>query len=136
MTHSIDARLDRHSSTALGVFRIVVGFLFALHGTAKLFGWPATSSGAAPFGSWPYWWAGVIELVVGVLVLAGLFTRLAAILGAGTMAYAYFTVHQPKGLLPMDNGGEMAALYCFAFLLLAFAGGGAFAAQREHRREQ
>lgn len=133
MTHGIDARLDRYSPAALGIFRIVVGFLFALHGTAKLFGWPATNGGAVPFGTWPYWWAGVIELVVGVLVMLGLFTRPAALLGSGTMAYAYFTAHQSKGLLPIENGGELAALYCFAFLLLAFAGGGAFALQRHHR---
>ena len=119
-----------HAGRVLGVFRIVIGFLFALHGTAKLFGWPATKSGAVPFGSWPYWWAGVIELVVGVLVMVGLVTRAAAFLGSGTMAFAYFTEHQPDGPLPIPNGGELAALYCFALLLLAFAGGGAFALQR------
>ncbi len=51
----VSARLDQHSPTVLGIFRIVIGFLFALHGTAKLFGWPATKSGAVPFGTWPYW---------------------------------------------------------------------------------
>jgi putative oxidoreductase len=127
--HSLDARLDRLSSPVLGIFRIVVGLLFALHGTAKLFGWPATKSGAVPFGTWPYWWAGLIELVVGLLVALGLFTRLAALLGSGTMAYAYFTAHQPDGVLPIQNGGELAVLYCFAFLLIAFAGAGAFAVQ-------
>jgi putative oxidoreductase len=125
---TLNSRLDQHKSTALGIFRIVIGLLWALHGTAKLFGWPATKGGgAAPFGTWPYWWAGVIELVVGVLVALGVFTRIAAIIGAGTMAYAYFTVHQPKGLLPIQNGGEPAVLFCFAFLLIAFAGAGAFA---------
>ena len=99
---TLNARLDQHKSTVLGIFRIVIGFLFALHGTAKLFGWPATKGGGAvPFGTWPYWWAGVIELVVGVLVALGVFTRIAAILGSGTMAYAYFTAHQAKGLLPI-----------------------------------
>ncbi len=124
-------RLDRHSPTAVGVFRIVIGFLFALHGTAKLFGWPATKSGAVPFGTWPYWWAGLIELVVGILVMIGLFTRIAAFFGSGTMAFAYFTEHQPQGLLPIQNGGELATLYCFAFLLLVFTGGGALALRRE-----
>jgi|694.fasta_scaffold07579_16 putative oxidoreductase len=125
---TLNARLDQHKSTVLGIFRIVIGFLFALHGTAKLFGWPATKGGGAvPFGTWPYWWAGVIELVVGVLVALGVFTRIAAILGSGTMAYAYFTAHQSKGLLPIENGGEPAVLFCFAFLLIAFAGAGAFA---------
>ncbi len=129
MIHSIDSLLNRFAAPVLGVFRIVVGGLFALHGTAKLFGWPATKSGAVPFGTWPYWWAGLIELVVGVLVALGLVTRLAALLGSGTMAYAYFTAHQPDGVLPLQNGGELAVLYCFAFLLIAFVGAGAFAVQ-------
>lgn len=129
MLQTLETRLERFSSPMLGVFRVVVGLLFALHGTAKLFGWPASKSGAEPFGRWPYWWAGLIELVVGVLVALGLFTRLAALLGSGTMAFAYFYAHQSKGLLPIENGGELAVLYCFAFLLIAFAGSGAFAVQ-------
>jgi len=125
MFSNLDAQLDRFSAPVLGLFRIVVGFLFTFHGTAKLFGWPnSEGGGAVPVGTWPYWWAGVIELVVGLLLVAGLFTRLAALLGSGTMAFAYFTVHQPKALLPIDNGGELAVLYCFAFLLIAFAGPG------------
>jgi putative oxidoreductase len=128
MFSNLDAQLDRFSAPVLGLFRIVVGFLFTFHGTAKLFGWPnSEGGGAVPVGTWPYWWAGVIELVVGLLLVAGLFTRLAALLGSGTMAFAYFTVHQPKALWPIDNGGELAALYCFAFLLIAFAGPGALA---------
>lgn len=127
MTPGLHQRLDRSGPAALALFRIVIGFLFALHGTAKLFGWPATKSGAVPVGTWPYWWAGVIELAVGVLVALGLFTRIAAVIGSGTMAFAYFTEHQAKGLLPIENGGELATLYCFAFLLIALIGPGAFA---------
>ena len=134
MIQSLDSRLDRFSPAVLAVFRIVIGALFALHGTAKLFGWPASKSGAVPFGSWPFWWAGVIELVVGLLVALGLFARLAALLGSGAMAFAYFTEHQPDGLLPIQNGGELAVLYCFALLLIAFAGPGAFALSGETRR--
>ncbi|MCB1289197.1 MAG: DoxX family protein [Mycobacterium sp.] len=134
MIQSLDTRLDRFSPAVLAVFRIVIGALFALHGTAKLFGWPASKSGAVPFGSWPFWWAGVIELVVGLLVALGLFARLAALLGSGAMAFAYFTEHQPDGLLPIQNGGELAVLYCFALLLIAFAGPGAFALSGETRR--
>ncbi len=125
MTRNLDTRLDGHSGTVLGLFRVIIGVLFALHGTAKLFGWPATKTGAVPIGSWPYWWAGVLELIVGVLLVVGLFTRAAAFLGSGVMAYAYFTVHQPGGALPIQNGGELAALYCLAFLLLVFTGAGA-----------
>lgn len=127
MTSGLHQHLDRYTPAALALFRIVIGFLFALHGTAKLFGWPATKSGAVPVGTWPYWWAGVIELAVGVLVALGLFTRIAAVIGSGTMAFAYFTEHQAKGLLPIENGGELATLYCFAFLLIALIGPGAFA---------
>jgi len=133
MVNTLDSRLDQHRSTALGIFRIVIGLLWALHGTVKLFNWPPGNNGAVPFAAWPLWWAGVIELVVGVLVALGVFTRIAALIGAGTMAYAYFTVHQPKGLLPIQNGGEPAVLFCFAFLLLAFAGAGAFAALDRRR---
>lgn len=130
MTSTIDTRLERHSSTALGVFRILIGLLFAMHGTAKLIGWPATKSGAVPFGTWPYWYAGVIEITVGVLLALGLFARLVALIGAGTMAFAYLTEHQPTGVLPIQNGGELAMLYLLAFLLIAFAGAGAFAVGR------
>ena len=134
MSQALDARLDSHSPTVLGIFRIVIGFLFTIHGTVKLFSWPiALPGGATPFGTWPYWWAGLIEIVVGLLVMIGLVVRPAAILGSGTMAYAYFTAHQPKALWPIENGGELAILYCFAFLLIAFTGAGAFAIQRRRR---
>jgi putative oxidoreductase len=134
MTQRLDARLDTYHSPVLGLFRIVIGFLFALHGTVKLFAWPVSQGGAAPVGAWPYWWAGVIELVVGVLVLLGFFTRIAALIGSGEMAFAYFTQHQPKGLLPIENSGELAVLYCFSLLLIAFAGAGAFAVHGRGRR--
>lgn len=119
------SRLD--GSVGIFVFRLVLGFLFAAHGTVKLFGWPPGVGDAAPIGAWPSWWAGLIELATGVLVMTGLFTRAAAFLASGTMAVAYFWRHQADALLPIQNGGESAALYCFAFLLLVFTGGGAWA---------
>jgi putative oxidoreductase len=110
----------------LGILRIIVGFLFLQHGTAKLFGVPHV----AMFDSLHLFsllgLAGVLELVGGFLVLMGLFTRPAAFILAGEMAFAYFMAHAPKGFLPMLNQGELAVLYCFAFLYFAFAGGGAF----------
>jgi putative oxidoreductase len=134
MARALEDRFDSHSSTVLGVFRIVVGFLYSIHGTVHLFAWPiAPAGGAAPFGQWPIWWAGLIELVVGLLVMVGLLVRPAALLGSGAMAYAYFTVHQPKALWPIDNGGELAILYCFSLLLIAFTGAGSFAVQRWYR---
>lgn len=128
MTTNLEARLTTYSPVVIGIFRIVFGLLFTIHGASKLFAWPVDSgSGAMPVGSWPAWWAGVLELVLGLLILTGLFTRIAAFIASGEMAVAYFWMHQPNGLFPLENGGEPAVLYCFGFLLLAAIGGGAFA---------
>ncbi|KAB1902445.1 DoxX family protein [Micromonospora sp. AMSO1212t] len=114
----------------LSLFRIVTGVLFLCHGAASIFGVfggnPATG-GAVPFATWPGWWAALIQLVCGALVLLGLFTRPAALLASGSMAYAYFVVHQPDHLMPMQNGGELAALFCWSFLLVAVLGPGNWA---------
>lgn len=110
----------------MSLFRVVVGLLFACHGAASLFGvLGGPPGGTVPaFGSWPHWWASVIELGAGGLVMIGLATRVAALVCSGTMAYAYFTVHQPKGILPLINGGEPAALFAWSFLLLVLFGSG------------
>jgi putative oxidoreductase len=135
MIHKLDARLDHYRSPVLGIFRIVIGLLFTMHGTVKLFGWPIPMPGGSiPVGTWPYWWAGLIELIIGLMVMVGLFTRIAALIGSGEMAYAYFTAHQPNGLWPIENDGELAVLFCFAFFLIAFVGAGAFAVQSDWRR--
>ncbi|KOV85561.1 DoxX family protein [Nocardia sp. NRRL S-836] len=114
---------------ALGLFRLVVGLLFACHGAAALFGvLGGPHGGRAPgFAQWPGWWAAVIQLLGGALVLLGLATRAAAVVCSGSMAYAYFTAHQPHGLFPIENGGEPAALFCWAFLLVAVLGPGRWA---------
>jgi putative oxidoreductase len=117
-------------AAALSAVRVVVAFLFICHGLQGLFGAFGGIDGHGapiPVGLWPGWWAGVIELVGGGLVLLGLLTRPAALLCSGAMAYAYFTVHQPHGLLPLQNLGEPAALYCWIFLLIAILGPGSFA---------
>jgi putative oxidoreductase len=109
------------------LFRAVVGFLFALHGASTVFGVFGGNRGsghAAPLGSWPGWYAGIVELVCGLLVMIGLLTVPAAILASGSMAYAYFTVHQPHALLPLENGGDAPALFCWAFLAIAVVGAG------------
>lgn len=121
-------RLNSAQPYALGLFRIVIGLLFTCHGAAKLFGWLEQTTPEA--GSWPNWYAAVIELVGGVLVMLGLGTRIAAFISSGAMAYAYFKVHQPMGLWPMENSGEGAALYCWAMFLLIFTGSGAFGVDR------
>ena len=128
MTSRLDVRLNTQSPLALGVFRIVIGLLFLLHGTSKLFGWPGGPS--VPLGVWPFWWAGLIEVVVGVLVTLGLCTRWAALLGSGQMAVAFFWQHLPKDFWPINNGGEAAVLFCFGLLLLVFTGPGALAVSR------
>lgn len=110
----------------LGLYRIVLGFLFACHGVKTIFGVLGAHEPVA-VGAWPNWWAGLIELVGGALVCLGLGTRYAALIGSGAMAFAYFTVHQPRGLLPILNGGENAALFCWALLLITFTGPGRFA---------
>ncbi|WP_238151638.1 DoxX family protein [Kribbella sindirgiensis] len=112
----------------IAVFRIVVGFLFATHGAAALFGVLGTKQVDAFV--WPSWWAALIQTIGGALVMIGFGTRYAALLCSGSMAYAYFTVHQVDALLPVQNGGEKAALFCFAFLLIAFLGNGAWSVQR------
>lgn len=110
----------------LGVLRIVTGFLFLQHGMAKLFGVPHV----AMFDNLQLFsllgLAGVLELVGGLLVLIGLFTRPTAFILSGEMAVAYFMAHAPKGFLPLLNQGELAVVYCFVFLYLAVAGAGAF----------
>ncbi|GAA2930411.1 MULTISPECIES: DoxX family protein [Streptomycetaceae] len=125
--------LDRAQPYVLGLFRAVIGFLFACHGAASLFGvlgGAMGSGGTVPAGTWPGWYAAVIQLVGGTLVALGLGTRFAALIASGSMAYAYFKVHQPESLFPLQNGGEPSAVFCWAFLLLVFTGPGAVAVDR------
>ncbi|MBQ0985225.1 DoxX family protein [Streptomyces sp. F63] len=121
--------LNRSSGHVLGLFRIVVGFLFACHGAATLFdvlGGP--HSGVVPeVGAWPSWWAAAIQLVGGGLVMLGAWARSAATVCSGSMAYAYFVSHQGEALFPLQNGGEAAAMFCWAFLLIAVLGPGRLA---------
>jgi len=108
----------------LSVLRIVAGLLFFEHGTSKLFGFPHNPS----FDSLQLFslmgLAGTLEAVGGGLLAIGLFTRAAAFLLSGEMAFAYWMAHAPKHALPVMNGGDAAVLYCFIFLYLVFAGGG------------
>jgi putative oxidoreductase len=112
---------------ALAALRIVAAYLFIQHGTAKLFGFPHQEmfDGLQLFSLVGL--AGVIEVVGGLLLGVGLFTRSAAFVSSGTMAVAYFIGHAVQGsvLMPLLNGGELAALYSFVFLLFVFTGPGA-----------
>ncbi|MFI8093169.1 DoxX family protein [Streptomyces sp. NPDC086080] len=126
-------RLNSAQPYALGLFRMVVGLLFACHGAVSLLGLLGGvdgNGGTVGTGTWPGWYAAVIELVGGSLVLLGLGTRAAAFISSGAMAYAYFKVHQPEALWPIENNGEGAAMYCWAMLLLVFTGSGAFGLDR------
>jgi putative oxidoreductase len=119
--------LGRFEGPAYALMRVVAGFLFAFHGAQKLLG--MFGGQQVPMMS-IYWFAGVIELVGGVLIMIGLLTSIAAFIASGEMAYAYFTSHVPKGTWPIENGGELAALYCFVFLYIAARGGGALSVDR------
>lgn len=131
MAPRLDRRLDAHSPAVLSVFRLVYGLLFAGCGSLILFDWPVRSSHPTAVGAWPGWYAGLIELVTGLLIAAGLFTRVAAFIASGQMAVAYFWMHQPRSLWPVGdppggNGGTLAILFCFGFFLLVFTGGGTY----------
>ena len=121
--------LEPYAPQLLSLLRIMSGLLVLQHGTTKYLSLPASQmSNASPMtmsGA-----AGVIELIGGVLVVIGLFTRPAAFILSGMTAVAYFYAHAPRGFFPILNGGELAALYCFVFLYLAAAGGGAWSADR------
>ena len=117
---------ERYAPVISSLFRAVFGFLFLCHGLQK-FGFLGGLDGkgaAVAVTAWPFGPAAVIETTCGALILLGLLTRPAAFLASGTMAYAYFSVHQPMGPLPLVNMGEAAALFCFAFLYIAARGGG------------
>ena len=124
--------LSRRQPQLLAVLRIVTGLLFLEHATSKFFAFPV------PFPVHPLppmlIAAGAIELVAGILITIGLFTRLAAFLASGEMAVAYFIGHATKGFWPVANGGEGAILFCFIFLYLAAAGAGAWSIDNARTR--
>ena len=114
----------------LSVLRIVAALLFIEHGTTKLFGFPGTAPATL---STLYIAAALIELVGGVLLTVGLFSRLAAFIMSGEMAFAYFMSHAPRGFFPIVNAGDAAILYCFIFLYIACAGPGPWSLDAKRR---
>jgi len=117
----------------LAALRIVTALLFLEHGTSKLFGWPYVEglSNVPAFSL--FWFAGIIEVIGSLLVIAGLYTRPVAFLLSGEMAIAYFMVHLPIAFFPVDNQGDGPILFCFVFLYLAAAGPGALALDNHAR---
>ena len=126
--------LDKYASQILGITRIVTGLLFLEHGTGKMFSFPL-AAGAAPHAfnlmAFPVGPAGIIEVVAGILIVLGFFSRWAAFIASGEMAFAYFLGHFPHGMYPSLNGGGLAIAFCFIFLLLAATGPGAFAINKK-----
>jgi len=114
---------EHWAPTVVAVLRIVTALLFLEHGTAKLLGFPASEMANPAMWSLP-WIAGVLELVGGLLMLVGLWTRWVGILLAGEMAVAYWYAHAPQSPFPVNNGGDAAILFCFIFLTLAVIGAG------------
>lgn len=119
--------LLRGTEPVYALFRIAVGGLFAFHGAQKLFG--AFGGPAQPLMS-QLGLAGIIELVCGLLVAVGFLTWIAAIVASAEMVAAYSIAHLPRGLWPIQNGGELAVLYCVAFLFIAVRGPGLFSVDR------
>src|SRR5512136_1532569 len=117
----MDRWLNKYSEECYGVMRIIVGCLFACHGAQKLFG---LFGGQVMTSDPTMAVAGVIEFFGGVLIALGLWAGFAAFITSGQMAVAYFKVHAPGGFLPIVNKGELAVLYCFVFLYIAFRGSG------------
>jgi putative oxidoreductase len=112
--------------------RIITGFLFLWHGSQKLLGFPPGMPAGVP--AFIIYGAGPIELICGILVLLGLFTRYAAFLASGQMAAAYWIAHGTKALLPLQNQGELAVLYCFVFLFISTQGGGIWSVDAARKR--
>ena len=129
----IDRYLGRFSSEIYAIMRIVSGFLFLLHGTQKLLGFPASGRPGQPLNAMMTA-AGVIEIVAGLMIMIGLFASLAAFIASGEMAVAYFMVHQPNGAFPIQNGGEAAVLFCFIFLFISASGSGIWSVDSLLRR--
>lgn len=123
--------LSRYQEYSYALLRMVTGFMFLCHGAQKLFGFPAAAREGTP--AWIAYGAGSIELIGGTLVLIGLFTRPAAFVSSGTMAVAYWLAHGPQAWFPLNNGGELAALYCFVFLFIACRGPGIWSADARDR---
>jgi putative oxidoreductase len=126
----MDPLAERWAPPMLSVLRIVAALLFIEHGTQKLLGFPEPPASGFPAFLSLLWWQAAIEIVGGIALFAGLLTRFVAFILSGDMAVAYFMVHAPKSFWPALNGGDAAILYCFVFLFIAVAGGGAFSFDR------
>ena len=129
------AFMRNYEAQTYALLRIVAGFLFLWHGSQKVLGFPPMPPGHE-VPAFIIWTAGPIELIGGALVMIGLFTRWAAFLCSGLMAFAYWMAHGFNALLPVNNQGEPAALYCFVFLFIAARGSGIWSVDNERSDER
>jgi putative oxidoreductase len=123
---SLYASLEKARPYFLSILRIVVALLFLEHGLQKYFGFPSAGPSMTPL----LYVQGVIEIIGGLLLLVGAYTRVVAFVLAGDMAVAYFMAHFPRSFFPAANGGDAAVLYCFVFLYILCAGGGLWSVDR------
>jgi len=128
---AMERYLGRYAPYFFAILRIVAGLMFAMHGTRKLFGWPGDGP---PSGEAIGIVAGIIEVGAGGLIAVGYMASWAAFIASGMMAVAYFWRHQPDGLWPIVNRGELAVLYCFLWLFIAAHGPGVWSVEgkRDH----
>lgn len=131
---NIDALGTAWAPRLLSILRIMTGLLFLQHGTAKLLKIPVVPMFANLSLTTPSGIAGILELVGGVLMILGLFTRSVAFVLSGLMAVAYFMAHAPRGFYPILNAGELAILFCFVFLYFAAAGPGPWSLDAARRK--
>lgn len=124
--------LGKFNPQLYALLRIVSGLLFAMHGSQKLLGFPGGNPPVEMASLMGF--AGIVELVGGLLIAIGLFTSIAALIAAGQMAVAYFMAHAPKGAFPIQNQGELAVLFCFVFLYFAAQGSGIWSVDAARRR--
>lgn len=131
---NLDALAVTWSPRLLSILRIMSGLLLLQHGTAKYLNFPSVQSLANASPTSLSGIAGILELVGGVLLILGLFTRPTAFILSGMTAVAYFVAHAPRGFYPILNGGELAVLYCFVFLYIAAAGSGPWSLDAMRRK--
>ena len=124
----MESILGRYKTTFYAILRIVSGLLFAVHGAQKLFGVLGGPGPVSPISQMAL--AGIIEFVGGLSIALGLFTSIWAFVASGQMAVAYFQAHMPRGFWPVQNGGELALMFCFAFLYIASMGTGKWGVRR------
>jgi putative oxidoreductase len=131
---NFDAMATRYQPVVLSLFRFITGLMLFQYGVAKILKFPTVEMFAKVQLTSLYGAAGSIELIIGGLLMIGLFTRCAAFILSGEMAFAYFIGHFPRGFYPVLNNGTAAIMLCFACLYLAFAGGGPISVDAMRKR--